>query len=164
MARSHLLQHFLPWEQAVRMGRVSPWAGLAWLRSPRHHTIGDRQQHKCPSGRQPAASGMSSLCVGVFLVCGLRCFTCWLSFLKHTLKNVAVETHVPELPNSALITSSVSAPAKRIWSIIFLCHAPVFKLLLVFNRKELFGTAQRPAALIELCTCKTNVQALAGAC
>lgn len=66
------------------------------------------------------------------------------------------------------------SPCKWIWSIIFPCYAPVFKLLLVFNRKGLFGTAQRPAAHasltlalalhVQLCTCKTNVQALAGAC
>lgn len=93
------------------MGNVSPWAGLARLRSPRHRTVGERQQHKCPSGGQPATSGMCSLCVGVFLNCGLRCFTPWLRFLKDTLKNVAVETQVPKLPNHAVITSSVSAPA-----------------------------------------------------
>lgn len=114
-------------------GTEARCAGLAWLRSSRHRTVGEAaatfstaglQQHKCPSGGQPATSGLCSVCVGVFLVCGLRHFTLRFCFLKHTLKNVAVETRVPELPNRAVIISSVSAPAKWIWSIIFPCYAP----------------------------------------
>lgn len=132
LARSHLLKCFLTQEQAAAtMGRVfrarakqglnplisfsqmNTWSYCevqgqtfsltlwCWVRGSNLQQSWDSAAFQALSW-QAACSLWCGLCVSLTAVCGLF-KTIWLYFLKHTLKNVAVETCVADLFNSAVI-------------------------------------------------------------
>ena len=108
------------WSYCQAQGQTDTLACvLAWPRPSRPLcTVGERQQplallgHSSISSTVLAGSLQPLVCFVYVCVCFslalqfvvyLIHFTLWLYFLKHTFKNGAAETHVPDLLSSAVV-------------------------------------------------------------